>query len=368
MRLSPVVSAACARRMAVFVAVTVTAAVGRAQPAPVRRLPADSIWRRLWAIGVESTSETFVEPRQIVVSNGLVLVLDMGTREVHALDARTGATRFVLKATGEGPGEFRRPAMITATPNGFAIIDHATARLTTYDARGRFRWSTTLTDVFSINGVCIRDGHRIVATLTRRDSSVVEFDSTGRRVAVRSIPWRELVRDAVGFAYFHSTSAASAAGTCVSAPLFGAEWAVIPPTGAPRVFRVVEPGPQPVVVVTKRVLEQTLTKRTVQNNQQSDTPQASRAAMIVGDTVILNASATRTFPNQWLDYFRASTGEYRYSRKLPVIANAIAAGTDGTLYLTHIGEKSSTVVALRPATVAEAQASKKPQKPQKRER
>lgn len=330
-----------------------------AQPTPVlRKMPADSIWRRVWAIGGDSTSDAFVEPRQIVATGGLAVILDAGTREVRALDARTGALRFVVKPTGEGPGEFRRPSFIASTPTGFAVLDQADARLTAYDRLGKFLWTTVVPDVFTINGLCVygdsRTPTRIVATHSRRDSSLVEIDTAGRQAVKRSIPWREAVRGAVGFAYSHVTSNASARGECVVAPLFGSEWGLVATGGPARAFRVIEPGAQPVVETSRRILDRSLTSAVIESTQQSDTPQASRGALIIGDTAIVYAARTKTFPLRWLDYYRASTGAYLYSRKLPFIANGIAIGDDGTIFATSIGTTSNVIVALRPATVVDA--------------
>jgi hypothetical protein len=307
----------------------------------------------VWAIGADpKTEEVFIEPRQLAVTGDLVTVLDLGTRELHALDSKTGATRFLLKPTGDGPGEFRKPAMLTATTTGFAIVDQANARFSLYDRTGRFRWSTNARDVFTINGLCVSTGAtgtRVLSTHTRRDSSVVVLDSTGRVLAVRSVPWQQLVRGAVGFSYSHFTSN-TVGDQCVVAPIFGSEWAVVSTTGAPRRFALLEPGAQPVVTVTSTVLERSMTKVIQSENQQSETPHASRGALLLGDTAIVYAAVTATSPRRWLDYYRASTGEYLYSRKLPFIAVALAVGPDGTFYATSIGEARSMVFAMRPAT------------------
>ena len=326
-----------------------------------RRFAPDSLWRNVWAVGGDPKSDTYVEPRQIVTTGDIVVVLDDGTREVRGLDARTGAERFVLKPTGQGPGEFRRPTRLTATPAGFAIIDQADARFTLFDRRGKFVWTTVLADVFTINGLCVRatpnGGTRIVATQARHDSSIVEFDTTGKRTSIRTVPWKELVPKAVAFAYVHFASNTSAAGDCAIAPIFGAEWAFIPAVGTPTPHRVVEPGPQPVIAVSERVLERTLSKVTVKGSQQSDTPQIARGAMLIGDTIIINASQTKQYAYRLLDYYLATTGEYLYSRKLPFTVNGCTIGADGTIYITRIQVESQIIMAMKPATLAEATAS-----------
>lgn len=332
--------------------------VADAQPSTLRRLPADSIWRRVWTIGGDTVAETFIEPRQIVVTGDLVVVLDEGSREVHALDARTGASRFVLKAKGQGPGEFRRPGYLAATPSGFGVLDHANARFTVYDRKGRLLWNAVLDDVFAFDGMCVRANSHIVATKKSRDTSVVEFDSTGKRVAARSVPWVEMVRGGFGFAYAHYTSSAAPNGDCVLAPIFGAEWAVLTSQGPLRAFRLREPGAQPVITVTERVLDRTASKVVMRSPQTSDTKHATRGAMVIGDTAVLNAAHTREARLKWLDYYLLRNGAYVYSRRLPFDINAGAMGADGTLYVTHIGSTSSWVAALRPATVTDAKKTK----------
>lgn len=329
-------------------------AVARAQSnGAVRKEAADSIWKKIFVIGGETNSDTFVEPRQLVVTGDVLVVLDAGTREVRGFDAHTGQPRFVLKATGVGPGEFRRPSQLASTPTGFGILDQADARFTTFDRKGTAQWTAVVSNVFSTNGICVQNavgiGMRVTSTISRHDSSIVAFDSTGKQRAVLTIPWKEYVRGGVEFAYNHHAIVSSPGGDCVVAPMFGSEWAVVPARGAPRVYRYVEPGPQPVVAVNDKVLERTITKVTIQHAQTSDTPQAARFVVSRGDTVIVNAAASKTFPSRWLDYYRLSTGQYLYSRKLPVACVGIAIADDGTFYLSVITSTQQFVVAMRPS-------------------
>jgi len=317
-----------------------------------RRFAPDSLWRRVWVVGADSTSDRFAEPRQISVSGDVVVVLDLGTREVSGLDAQTGAARFLLKPRGQGPGEFKRPARITATPTGFAVLDHATARLTGYDRSGRMQWDALLDNVFSMNALCVRKGSgnepHIVANLQRRDSSIVEYDTTGRRRAIRSLPWKLVPPNAVAFAYAAFMSDASPGGECVVAPIFGGEWGVVTPAGALRTFALKEPGLPADVKVAERTLDRSLTKVTVQSFQTSNTPHASRGAFIRGDTAIVYAAETRQSPMKLLDYYDLHTGAYLFSRKLPFIFIALTIGADGTFYGTLIDATAQSVIAMRP--------------------
>lgn len=321
----------------------------RASNAPiVRRYAPDSLWRRVWIVGSDSTSDTFVEPRQITVTGDLVAVLDAGTREVHALDARTGVTRFVLKPRGQGPGEFKRPAMLAASPDGFVVLDHANARLTAYDRTGRRAWDAVLDNIFVIDGLCVRNGPSVVVKLKRRDSSIVEYDTTGRRTAVRSFPWKFVPPNDPGFAYSAFTSDASPQGDCVVAPIFGSEWGVAAAAGPPRVFGLKEPGVPAVVVTSERILQRTLTRVLVEGSQQSDTRHASRGALIRGDTAIVYAARTQQFPLRVLDYYSVRTGDYLFSRRLPYSFNTLTIGADGTFYGILISQTELAVIAMRP--------------------
>jgi outer membrane protein assembly factor BamB len=319
-----------------------------AKAAVVRKFAADSLWRRVWVVGSDSLSDTFVEPRQVSVTGDVVVVLDLGTREVHGLDARSGATRFVLKPRGDGPGEFKRPARIASTPNGFVVLDHANSRVTAYDRTARLLWDAVLDNIFSIDGLCVRSGPRIVAKLQRRDSAIVEYDTTGRRTAVRSFPWKFVPPDGVAFAYAAFTSDASHNGQCVVTPIFGSEWGLATPPGPLRTFALKEPGPQAVVKVSERTLDRSLTKVTVQSFQTSSTEQASRGAIIRGDTAIIYAAHTKQSPLKLLDYYDTRTGEYLFSRKLPFIFVSLTVGNDGTFYGAMITANQQAVIALRP--------------------
>jgi hypothetical protein len=310
----------------------------------------------------------FAEPRQVVASGDVVVVLDAGTRDVRGFDARTGATRFVLAPRGEGPGEFKRPSLLVGTPDGFAVLDQATARLTAYDRRARMQWTMVLNDVFITDGICVRrgtanspsSGTRVVTVLKRRDSSLVEYDTTGRRLAVRSFPWKVMQKGAVGFAYTTFNSAAADNGDCVSAPLFGAEWGVIAARGIPRVFAMREPGAQAVIKTSDRVLDRSWGTVTTLQNQQSETEQALRGAAVNGDTAILYAAHTKLAPLRILDYYRASTGEYLFSRKLPFILIGFTVGRDGTVYGTRISDREQLVIAMQPAEAPKPDQPKKP--------
>lgn len=316
--------------------------------APLRTMAGDSSWQTVWVVGSDTTRETFIEPRQLVVSGNLVLVLDAGTREVRGFDVRAGAQRFIHPALGIGPGEFKRPALLAATPTGYAILDQATSRLSAFGLDRRLQWDAVVPDVFQLQGLCVDAMQSAWLSYRRRDSSIVVVDSAGVRRAVHRIPWRVARPTAVDFAHEAFTSGTSRDGRCAIAPLFGSEWATIATaTGRLHTYAYREAGAEPVMKTTQRVLDRSLGEVVVQNTNTTDAPPISHGVMQRGDTVIVYAWMTARHARRTLDYFDGRTGRYLHSRVLPTHFDALTIGPDGTFYGTRIGEPSM-LIAMRP--------------------
>lgn len=315
----------------------------------VRTFAPDSAWQRVWLVGSDTATDVLIEPRQIVVSGDLVAVLDAGTREVRAFDARTGGTRFVLLPRGQGPGEFKRPALLVGTPTGIAVLDADNARLTAYDRQARLEWDVVLNDGVSVRGLCVRNGPNIAALYYTQRGSIVEYDTAGKRVAVREMPWPADNDTTASFGYSTFVSDVNSSGSCVLAPIFSPHWAVLPAAGAVRAFAYREPGIVATINTQERLMAQEGRKVAIQVAQSTDSPHASRGALIIGDTAIIVAAHTQTFRYRILDYHHVSTGEYLYSRVLPNTFNALTIGPDGTFYGTVIRESTQFVLAMRPA-------------------
>lgn len=318
----------------------------------MRTMAADSSWQRLWTVGSDSASgtatEPFIEPRQVVVSGDLVLVLDAGNRDVQAFDARTGVRRFTQPARGVGPGEFKRPALLAATASGYAILDQATARLSVFTRNQRLLWDAVVPDVFLLHGVCIDAKQTAWLSYRRRDSSVVVIDSSGLKRGVHRIPWRVARPTTVDFAHEAFTSAPSRDGRCAIAPLFGSEWATLSmETGRLAVHTYREAGAEPVMKTTRRVLDRSLNEVVVENTNTTDAAPISHGIMQRGDTIIVYAWMTARHARRTLDYFDARSGRYLHSRVLPTHFDALTIGPDGTFYGTRIGEPSM-LLAMRP--------------------
>lgn len=314
----------------------------------VRRFAPDTGWTRVWSVGSDTTTDLLIEPRHVTVSGDVVAVLDDGTREVRAFDRRTGAPRFVLMPRGQGPGEFKRPTVLASTPTGFAVLDGENSRLTAYDRKGMMEWDIVLDDFSTIGGLCIRRGPSISVFHQRAENSVVDYDTTGRRTAVRSYAWSEPQARTAAFAFTSFVSNVSDTGSCILAPLFNSHWIKVLPEGPLQSYWYKEPGGAPVLATQESLLGRSGTKVAIQTTTSSDSPQAARGALIVGDTAIIAAAHTKQFRYRILDYHKLSTGEYLYSRLTPLIFNSLAIGADGTFYVTYIDEQRQALIALKP--------------------
>lgn len=322
------------------------------QPKPTldRSFAADSGWEILWIVGQDKTSGVFAEPRQIIANKARVVVLDGGTREVRVLDLSTGDIRLTKMATGVGPGEFKRPALLAQSVEGFAILDHASGRLSNFSVAGDLLWDFPLPDMFELAGICIPNEESVIVQYNRLHDNVVHLDTAGRRLATKIVPWTNMEREVVlvGLTGFMSNRVHS--GGCAFAPLHGAEWVHQPASSdvTPKVHAFVEPGDDPIFETTERILAKDGSKVDVELTQISNSPVVAQGVQAIHDTVVINAWTTKQFPRRILDYHHLPSGRYLYSRVLPFVVNGFAIAPDGTFIVSHIGDTDQIVMAMRP--------------------
>jgi hypothetical protein len=315
-----------------------------------RSFAADSGWEILWIVGRDKTSGVFAEPRQIIANEDRVVVLDGGTREVRVLDLTTGNIRLTKPATGVGPGEFKRPALLAQSPRGFAILDHASGRLSSFSLDGDLLWDIPLPDMFELAGICIPNEESVIVQYNRLHDNVVHLDTAGRRLVTKFVPWTNMEREVVlvGLTGFMSNAAHS--GGCAFAPLYGSEWVHQPANSdaPPTVHAFVEPGEDPVFETTERLLAKDGSKVDVELTQRTVAPVVAQGVQAIHDTVVINAWTTKQCPRRILDYHHLPSGRYLYSRVLPFVVNGFAIAPDGTFIVSHIGDTDQIVMAMRP--------------------
>jgi hypothetical protein len=348
----PVTSRVPLRALArIIVALVVTTpisstAVQAQRSSTTRRFHADSFYIREWVRGGTKDPDLLVEPRGIAITNQVVVVLDAGTREVHAFDVTSGAKRFVLKATGQGPGEFKQPIQVAATARHVGVLDAATSRLTVYSDSGRFLWTTIVPDGPAVEAMCLLPRGRIRVKYLGALRALALIDSSGKTLTRTSLPVATARQTAPAFANAAYIADACVGDTVAVAPYFGSSWYSVSSNGTAKRFPYIEAGAEAVVVTTQRRLERTAKHITTQTTMISEVSPITRGAMQRGDTVIIEAGATKLHPHQLLDYYRASDGAYLYSRRLPFAPSALAMTPDGRLVAALIGTETSLVVAL----------------------
>lgn len=333
-----------------------------AQPVPkkpTRTFAADSFWIRTWMRGGSKEEDLLTESRQVIAVGGLVLVLDEGTRELLGFDATTGRSRFSLKARGEGPGEFRRPARIAPTQSGFAVLDHATARITAFDTVGRMQWDAPVTSVFETEGLCLLPSGQILSKLEGAVGSILRSDSAGRAIGRSSL---EAGADPkAGYGWSGIVTGPDAHGNCIVARRYGSEWYVVTPAGAVMKHQYVVHSAEAVVNVTVKPGEREGTRQMVRRSQTVESDPSVMDAMVLGDTLIVRAGGAGRDQLVLLDYYHIRSGRYLYSRRLPGITNAITVGSNGAFFALIIGQEYSTIYALRTSRTPPPKAPRNPQ-------
>ena len=342
---------------------TVVDALGAQGKPGVRQFRTDSFFIREWIRGGVKEPDLLVEPREIAVTQSAVVVLDAGTREIHVLDLRDGSKRLVLKATGEGPGEFKRPIHIATTTQLIGVLDQATSRITVFSDSGRYLWTTSVPDGPSVEAICMLPRGRLRVKYLGAVGALATIDSLGRILSRSSLPAAPELQKAPTFANAAYVADGCADGVMSIVPIFGAFWYSIAENGATKRFAYVEAGRDAVITLKKRAVDRSRTVKADQLIQTTEVNAIARGAMQRGDTIIVEAGATNRLPYELIDYYRAKDGKYLYSRHLPFTPSALAITPDGRLIATFIGDETSSIVQLSTTPLSPREIAK--QKPRK---
>ena len=324
-----------------------------------RQFAADSFWVRMWYRGGSSEPELLTEPRQLVVAGNIAVVLDPGLREVTAFDGKTGATRFTLVAKGEGPGEFKRPDNII--PNGsrgFALIDHATSRLSAFDGRGKLSWDAPIVGTSAIEALCIVNNSRIVLKRPGTVGAISTLDTSGLELSKRSLPWADPGEKSEAMRAL--LVGPDARGNCILARRYGSELLLVPPSGSFTRIPLISQNPEAAVVVQNSAKKREGTSETFVRRQFVSMNASVSNIMIVGDTVIVRGSTAERNGLQLLDYYVLPSGKYAYSRRLPTPFLTIAIGEDGTFYGTVMESESGGIFAFKPSATKSSRSKSAP--------
>lgn len=336
----------------VLVASGVSAQSPQATVSSSRTFRADSFWVHRWIRGGEDEEDLLIEPRGIAFARGVVAVLDLGTRELHALDASTGKTLFSKQAKGSGPGEFKRPALLLRDEDHFGVLDHETARLSVFTTRGVLAWDAPVESAFDVEAGCALPGARFLLKTSGFGKSLMLVDSAGRALGRYSVPRAAAGASAPSFTESAKLTGPIRGDRCAIVPIFGANWFAIDARGSVTTHTYVEPGDAPVITVSTTVLEKNGRDEIRRATQTTNTSPVASAALHRGDTLIVIAGKSKRDAGRVLDYYVLPSGKYVYSRRLPMSYTSLTVAPNGVFFGTVIGPDWSMVTAFEPSRTA----------------
>ena len=327
--------------------VLMSASVLDAQSGPnqKRTFAADSFWSVQWQRGYKMEPDLVVEPRELIVVGNRLVVLDAGTREVLVMDAVAGKLMKRLEARGNGPGEFKRPASLTALSNGFAILDQSVNRLSALSLDGKLLWDIQ-SPSFSA-APCAHSPTRVTWKARGAKNAIIVMDTAGRTLSHASLPWQDIEQQDMG------TNAVVAGptrdGICVFARTHGPGFVIRRSTGSLTNHQYVEATPEPRIEVKRQNVESSGGQSVVKEIQTFHGVASAMKAMLVHDTLIVQFAGDTQLKYRVLDYYHLPSGRYIHSRKLRAPVVSITAGPNGWFYATEMLEEYSGLTALRPA-------------------
>lgn len=312
---------------------------------PKRRFAADSFWVRQWERGGPTEDDLLIEPRATKVSGDLVVVLDLGTRDVMGFDANTGQTRFVKAARGTGPGEFKRPHALLRSASGFGVLDAETARISVFSTNGALQWDATVPGAAFAEALCAPSASRVLVKRSGKVDALLLVDSTGKQLATYSLPIN--VPEDASFAA-SATLAGPTSDGCIVVPLFGGKWFALGAKGV-IAYPLVDPGPEPTIKAKDKVLAREGRDKTISRVEMVSESPVSHVAMVRGDTLIIKATPTKPPLVDIFDYYLLPSGRYVHSRRAFGGGSSMDVGSNGVFYATIITRNDSRLVAMKPS-------------------
>ena len=242
-----VAPAGCRLRRATMAVALLCLSLASATALPAQRRHTDfavseqqPLWTRLDADGT-----TIGSPNWVLVRGGRVFLTDFDGPAVVALDARTGATLWRYSKAGEGPGEFRHPAIVFWHPRGAAVIDNHTRRIYLFSADGRLLAEQGVPRGLNIGNACsLADGSMVLSATVMAGPSLFRVAFGRERAETVRLPF-----DTAGMHPYHAAMelAPTTDGTaCLGARKLTAGMALLPTAGpaVPHAF-VESPAQRP---------------------------------------------------------------------------------------------------------------------------
>jgi hypothetical protein len=295
-----------------------------------------SAWDTLWAIGGERDS-LLLMPGPMVSTARRVYVADLAASRLVALDPVDGSLAWIVGGQGAGPGEFRDPRALAATPDGGAVVaDIANARLTFVSPEGRITHELGFPGVGYVSSMCtLADGSLLLATL-EPGRPLVHMAPDGSVRGHYPLPWPDL-RDAHPLATTARLATAPDHRSCVLALTRGRGFATFR-DGVFRTFPYTEAFDLPKVEVVRdgASVSSTITSTRI----------AASDVDVVGDTVFVTFVGESEWAGRLVDVYTLPGGEYRFSYRYAVPIHQ-AARTGDAFLLLHEAAGYPALVAAR---------------------
>lgn len=293
-------------------------------------------WDTLWAIGGEQDS-LLLMPGPMASTARRVYVADLAESRLVALDPADGSLAWIAGRKGAGPGEFRDPRALAATPDGGAVVaDIANARFTFVSPDGRVTRELQFPGVGYVSSMCaLADGSLLLATM-EPGRPLVHMAPDGSVRGRHPLPWPDL-GDAHPLATTARLATAPDHRSCVLALTRGRGFASFR-DGAFRTFAYREAFELPGVEVTREgaSVSSTITSTRI----------AASDVDVVGDTVFVTFAGESDGAGRLVDVYTLPGGEYRFSHRYAAPIHQTARSTDAFLLL-HEAEGYAVLVAVR---------------------
>jgi hypothetical protein len=293
-------------------------------------------WDTLWTVGGEQDS-LLLMPGPMASTARHVYVADLASSRLVALDPADGSVAWIVGRMGAGPGEFRDPRGLAATPDGGAVVaDIRNARLTFVSPDGRVTRELAFPGVGYISSMCaLADGSLLLATM-EPGRPLVHMAPDGSVRGRHPLPWPDL-RDAHPLATTARLATAPDHRSCVLALTRGRGFATFR-DGAFRTFAYREAFELPEVEVTR--------EGTSVSSAITSARIAASDVDVVGDTVFVTFAGESDWAGRLVDVYTLPGGEYRFSHRYPAPIHQTSRSGD-TFLLLHEAAGYPSLVAAR---------------------
>lgn len=282
----------------------------------------------LWVRGGRKADHVLKYPEYLAHDSAQVYVTDMGSRQVSAIDQRTGATNWT---TSDTPGTLRAPGSIAGLPGGGVAVLDAAGALVRLDSRGRVISSASLIDGTNARQVCALNDSTFLIAYLRQRLPLVVLNAAGKTLRRLELPWEEL-RELTPL-QTQVILAGGASGRCIASLAFGHGIAAIRTDGTEWTASYVERVDIP--RVNAKTIATTNGGRT--DSHIGATHVAVRDVTVDANTIEVVFEGNQRAEGSLIDEYDLHTGQYRMTRSAGRRVMGIQKSGDRAFLLVGLG-------------------------------